>query len=357
MEFPPWLQGQWQSIDVDKGQMVFRDQSSFKTFNMNLLNQPSEDKYIVSRRSQCGEKTFACIWIRKLDNNILEFQIGAESTEKLTSNVFCNAAENFDNSRWLTQSSELKNSPYKTVRDNRYFKLLLGVGKDVTKTSCPISGKYTGRLPDDLSLCSVLKSECESDVMHFQIGPCESEDIYEKRIYKCLGNWRDEQTTYTFTKRIDVVNTYECFVGLMAGSENEIILREAGENCFKMLDPSNYGMQLDKTGKWKILPPSSLSSNISFFLELCRNGSAQDEKVIVQPTQHDNSIKYETVFDGSDNNIDFNAAVTSTESSKPAKSKASAVETKTLTHSGIFISPKCSDGKASREEKPQQYLL
>jgi hypothetical protein len=121
-------------------------------------------------------------------------------------------------------------------------------GKDVTKTSCPISGTYVGRLPDDLNLCSVLKSECESDVMHFQIGPCDSKDIYEKRLYRCLGQWRDAQTTYTFTKRIDVVNTYECFVGLMAGSEEQIILREAGENCFKMLDPNNYGMQLDKTG-------------------------------------------------------------------------------------------------------------
>lgn len=127
---------------------------------------------------------------------------------------------------------------------------VVGIGKDVRKTSCPISGKYIGRLPDDLKLCSVMISHCNSDVMHFQIGPCDSSDVYEKRVYRCLGQWTDDKSTYTFTKRIDVVNTYECFVGLMAGSENQIIIREAGDNCFKMLDPTNYGMEMNKTGEF-----------------------------------------------------------------------------------------------------------
>lgn len=97
----------------------------------------------------------------------------------------------------------------------------------------------------------MMTANCNSDVMHFQIGLCDSSEIYEKRIYQCLGQWTDSKssTVYTFTKRIDAVNSYECFVGLMAGSEKQIIIREAGENCFKMLDPHNYGMEMNQTGE------------------------------------------------------------------------------------------------------------
>lgn len=124
------------------------------------------------------------------------------------------------------------------------------------KTPCPINGKYFGKIPDDLELCALMESSCDSDVMHFQVGPCDTSDIYEKRIYKCLGEWTDTKSSkvYTFTKRIDdVVNTYECFVGLMAGSEKQIIIREAGENCFKMLDVQSYGMEMNQTGNAYVL--------------------------------------------------------------------------------------------------------
>ena len=93
--------------------------------------------------------------------------------------------------------------------------------------------------------------------MHFEIGLCDLSEIYEKRIYRCLGQWtdKDSSTVYTFTKRDDVVNTYECFVGLMAkaGSDKQIVIREAGENCYKKLDPLKYGMEMNKTGSLTIL--------------------------------------------------------------------------------------------------------
>ena len=95
-----------------------------------------------------------------------------------------------------------------------------------------------------------MTSSCNSDVMNFQAGPCDSKEVYEKRVYQCLGQWTGSKgSTFTFTKRIDnVANTYECFVGLMEGTEKQIIIREAGENCFKMLDPHNYGMEMNQTG-------------------------------------------------------------------------------------------------------------
>lgn len=73
--------------------------------------------------------------------------------------------------------------------------------------------------------------------------------IYEKRVYQCLGQWINPRTStvYTYTKRIDIVNTYECFVGLMVKDNNNIIIREAGETCYHNLDPY-FGMEMNMTG-------------------------------------------------------------------------------------------------------------
>lgn len=184
LDFPSWLQGQWQHLNILKNKLVFRDHSSFKSFHMTLVNQLSEEKFIVLSRSQCGEESFKCLWIRKMHENILEFQTSSESAKKLTSYVICNE-EHFDDSRWLTQASEFFakriNFPSLKININLYIRLFLaGVGKDVRITSCPINGKYFGRLPDDLELCSTMTSSCKSDVMHFQVGHCDSSEIYEK---------------------------------------------------------------------------------------------------------------------------------------------------------------------------------
>ncbi|CRK99969.1 CLUMA_CG013264, isoform A [Clunio marinus] len=275
-DFPVWLHGQWQFLNVLKNELVFRDQSSFKSYSMTLMNQLSKEKFIVLSRSQCGEESFKCLWIRKLDENILEFQVSSESSKKLTSDILCND-EFFDNSRWITQSR---------------------TGKDVVKTSCPIEGEYFGQLPDALSFCAVMKSNCNSpDIMYFQIGICDTDEIFEKRVYQCLGQWttqshdKKNSTVYTLTKRIDeVVNTYECFVGIMAG-EKQFIIREAGENCYKMLDPYDYGMLMNQTAP-------------------CQYENQPEDRIIVKPTQDDSSITYETVYDGNNNNIDFNTVAT-----------------------------------------------
>lgn len=143
-----------------------------------------------------------------------------------------------------------------------------GIGKDVKKNVCPINGQYKGRMPDDLELCSMMTSSCNSDIMHFQIGLCDSTDVYEKRIYQCLGQWHDQNssTMYTFTKRVDSINAYECFVGLMEGSEKQIVIREAGENCYKMLEPRKYGMEMNQTGKMPLIRYYRKTTHLQIFL-------------------------------------------------------------------------------------------
>lgn len=248
IEFPSWIQGRWQFLNINKSFAIFRDLSSLKSYRMTLINQLREDKFIVLSRSQCGEESFKCLYIRKLDANILEFQSSSESAKQLKNVMLCND-EHFDNKRWITMSSMSMRKLFKASFSNFFF---LGEGKDIEKTSCPVSGKYLGRLPDDDQLCSMMTSNCNSDIMHFQIGPCDLAEIYEKRIYRCLGQWtdRDSSTVFTYTKRVDdVVDVYECFVGINpAGSQKKIIIREAGDSCYKMLDVENYGMEMNQTG-------------------------------------------------------------------------------------------------------------
>ena len=105
LDFPRWFQGEWQFLNIIKSQLIFRDHSSFKSYHMTLVNQLNEEKFIVLSRSQCGEESFKCLWIRRMHENILEFQTSSESVKKLTSYVLCND-ENFDESRWLTQASK-----------------------------------------------------------------------------------------------------------------------------------------------------------------------------------------------------------------------------------------------------------
>lgn len=231
MSFPGWLHGEWQFFTIAENRIVnYRDAGSFKSYQMTLVNQLSEEKFVVFSRSQCGEETFKCLWIRNLDTNLLEYQLGAESPTKLANFELC-GDDKFDNSQWSTQAR---------------------IGKSLTRVSCPITGKYFGRLPEEMELCSKLASECESpDIMNFQIGLCDFSEVYEERTYRCLGQYMDKETNrvYTYTKRVDVVNTYECFVGLaINGSETHFTIREAGANCWKNIE-FPYGMEMNQNGE------------------------------------------------------------------------------------------------------------
>lgn len=107
-DFPDWLQGNWQHLSFKKNQLVYRDHTSFKLFTMSLISQYKLDKFIVLSRTQCGEEHFKCLWIKQLDQNIIDFQIGSHTTTNLTNYSLCDD-EYFKDNRWLTQGSEYSN--------------------------------------------------------------------------------------------------------------------------------------------------------------------------------------------------------------------------------------------------------
>lgn len=122
---------------------------------------------------------------------------------------------------------------------------------DIIKTACPINGKYSGMIPDAENLCAVLSSDCSNlDIMYYQVGACDYDTIYEKRTYRCLGQWTDKnKAIYTYTKRMDAVNSYECFVGAIIGSNKKITIKEAGESCHKHVNPFDFGMEMHQNRK------------------------------------------------------------------------------------------------------------
>lgn len=107
-------------------------------------------------------------------------------------------------------------------------------------------------IPDALGLCSRLASDCKSsETMYYDVSACEeSEDIYEERIYQCLGEWEENDLHYIYTKRKDI-GSFECFVGAKVGDSNseKIYLKEGGENCDRQVNPFKYGMEMNKICK------------------------------------------------------------------------------------------------------------
>lgn len=123
------------------------------------------------------------------------------------------------------------------------------------EVSCPISGEYTGVIPDTTDICAKLWSDCRApELMYYQVTDCTTAEIYEEREYKCLGHWREGEFLYTYTKRNDVAaETYECFVGTIISSNEDIYIKEAGEHCQKGINPLQYGMKLIKQGLYSCM--------------------------------------------------------------------------------------------------------
>ncbi|XP_050313503.1 uncharacterized protein LOC126748367 [Anthonomus grandis grandis] len=227
--FPKWMFGSWEYVRVEGDTMVYKDHTSFKTYTIKCAGmQESGEKYLVFSRTQCDEESFNCLKIASRSKNILEFQLGMNSSVNQDPYTLC-AEENFDENSWVTQGRLSNMVPQQN-----------GL--------CPITGEYAGRIPDAPDLCAKLWSDCRApDLMYYQVSDCSSGEIYEEREYQCLGHWSESSLLYTFTERRDVADgTYECFVGSII-NDKEFSIKEAGEHCQRNIDPVKYGMKLTKT--------------------------------------------------------------------------------------------------------------
>merc|ERR1719414_2517698 len=217
-----------------------RREHHFKTYTSFCVQQSfrHKNRYLVYSRTNCGEEEYNCVWFESRGLNIMEFQIGLRPS---TTPSF----ELCDNSHFLQRTW---NTQART--------------KNVVSISCPIKGEYNGILPDAPQFCSKMSSDCNNpNIMYYSVSSCsEPSEIYDDREYQCFGQWEEDGLLYTFTKRRDIPNVYECFVGGSSmvtsdkfGSqrsnktkERKISIIESGFNCRRGLNVNAFGMPLTK---------------------------------------------------------------------------------------------------------------
>ncbi|GFG31845.1 hypothetical protein Cfor_02655 [Coptotermes formosanus] len=223
--FPQWAHGYWQHMYIEGNTLTYKDHSTFKTFTIRCLGPDVGvgERFPVFARTQCGEEMYTCVWLKRRGVNVLEFQLGLQSSTYYNTTLCSD--RNFKPKIWITQGrlERLQESP------------------------CPLAGEYTGIIPDATNLCARLSSDCKSpEIMYYMVSDCSQSEIYEEREYRCLGQWEEDGLMYTYTQRRDV-GTYECFVGFII-SNNEIHIKEAGDHCQRNIDPMHYGMKLTRKG-------------------------------------------------------------------------------------------------------------
>ena len=75
--FPEWLQGEWEGLQVDGGDLTYRDEKNFVTYRGKCVQSTEHtDRYVVHLKTDCGETANHCALFQQRDVNVMEFQLG-----------------------------------------------------------------------------------------------------------------------------------------------------------------------------------------------------------------------------------------------------------------------------------------
>jgi hypothetical protein len=218
-KYPIWAQGDWGKISIHGADLSYRSAEELTTYHARALISPSIGKFLARIGTACGELGYACVALELRADNILEIKIGkVDSTIDLG----------------LCSEDVMAKYPWVTV------------GKEAVKTDCPLTGIFTGIVPDAEGLCARSSTSCSRpDLMEYQVYNCENTtEVYEDRLYQCYGQFRDDDgLVYTYTRRLDIP-IQECFVGITVGPAHYIM--EAGAHCQRGKQPAEHGMVMIK---------------------------------------------------------------------------------------------------------------
>ncbi|KAG8188278.1 hypothetical protein JTE90_012111 [Oedothorax gibbosus] len=226
--FPDWAQGPWEGTQVVRNVLLYRDPPSLQRISLTCLRKEEgtrEDRFIVFSSTHCGEESYNCVWLKRRSQNVLEFQIGSQPSRQYSDSL-CHDLQ-FSDDLWTTQGR------------------VKGTGG-----ICPITGDYTGVLPENPGLCAKVASDCNNpDVMFYTVADCHNKSqVFEEREYRCLGSWEDERTgvTFTYTQRREM-DGFQCFSGKVVNGGREAYIKEAGvSSCIRGEDPIVYGMKITR---------------------------------------------------------------------------------------------------------------
>ena len=212
--YPVWSQGNWGKIYIHGSDLTYRSAEELTTYHARALISPASGKFLARISTACGELGYACVALEQRTENIMEMKIG-----KIDSAVdlgLC-SEDNMSKFSWITVANEAVIEP------------------------CPLSGSFTGVVPDTEGLCARSSTSCSRpDLMEYQVYNCENTtEVYEDRLYQCYGQFLDGGLVYTLTKRLDIP-IQECFVGTTVGPAHYIM--EAGAHCQRGKQPSEHGM-------------------------------------------------------------------------------------------------------------------
>ncbi|XP_011878018.1 PREDICTED: uncharacterized protein LOC105567627 isoform X2 [Vollenhovia emeryi] len=222
--FPKWAQGLWENSLIVNGTMTFTDVNGYNSYTfITVESNEKRDRYIVYSTDQCEQAAYACLMMKQRGENVLEFALGT-NLYPVYQSTLCDDS-NFGNLVWMTQT-----------RADR-----------LVESSCPITGRYTGMIPDAPGMCTELSSNCNNrEIMYFKVSDCASGTLFEKRTYHCLGQWEEKGLIYAYTMK-NVTAQSECFVGKIV-NEEELYIAEAGNHCLRNIDPKVQGMRLYRKG-------------------------------------------------------------------------------------------------------------
>ena len=236
---PAWAQGAWDDVTVTGGRVVFRSRELLTTHHMTVLQDHNNHRYTVRLHTDCGQTGYSCLSVRgrgdQAEGRILQLQLGEILTERR--DVECGEEEGAVRVR-LTQLRHTQ--------------------------SCPMTGEWQGEIPDGEGLCARSVTQCETPhQMKYQVYSCASPtEVYEDRLYECYGQYSQAGQVYTLTKRRDLRESQECFVGV-TGQDGRHRIMEAGEHCEANMQPQLYGMVMEMVREQTCGGAESYQENVS----------------------------------------------------------------------------------------------
>ncbi|XP_076335457.1 uncharacterized protein LOC143238801 isoform X2 [Tachypleus tridentatus] len=225
-EFPSWLQGRWENLEVKGNKFIYEDHRRFQMIIGWCVAKETHtpfEHYHIYTITQCGQEAYNCIWLQKRSSNVLELQLGDNPSSGYVQ-LLC-GHHMFRSNTWVT------------------------LGRlDVTHPeSCPITGNYSGMTSGGGTLCAKLATDCNNpDILHYSIRDCGN-NLYsnEEGEYRCLGNWEENGVLYTYTQRRDTPG-FQCFSGKISRNGEEAYIKEVGQNCLRGEDPFLYGIKVTR---------------------------------------------------------------------------------------------------------------
>ena len=128
-----------------------------------------------------GDDFYTCLTMEKRGENVMEFQLAADTSSSYNQSL-CQSDKTFAQESWVTQGSKFFYISFYNCFSIAINISLISQGITVnSEEACPISGEYTGVIPDAVGLCAKMYSDCRNPQrMFYSVFSCHNHsEIYD----------------------------------------------------------------------------------------------------------------------------------------------------------------------------------